>query len=89
MNTGFYHKKSQADLKSLKANSDPKLTFRTETLKIMVNNCRGWFSKRESLETIVASESVDVIVLCETFTAGKRHPQMRGFITYFKVPLSF
>ena len=77
------HAKSKAD--PLKENdNDPKLTFRTENLKILVNNIRGWYGKRESLETITASESLDIIILCETFTTGKRYPEMKGYVTYFR-----
>ena len=84
LNKGFCHKKSQADLKAEKIMTDPKLSFRTENLRIMVNNCRGYFSKRESIETIAASESLDIIVLCETFTSGKRYPELQGYTTYFR-----
>ena len=84
LNKGFFHKKSKADLKAENDNADPKLNFRKEMLRVMLNNCRGWFGKRESIQTIVASESIDLLVLCETLTSGKRYPELQGFTTYFR-----
>ena len=84
LNKRVCHIKSKADLKSKDNQTDPKLIFRKVKLRILSNNIRGWFGKKESLEAILASESIDIVTLCETFTTGSRYPEVRGFTTYYR-----
>ena len=74
------HIKSKNDKKQ-----ETNLTdFRPRKLKLLLNNIRGWFSKRESLEAILAKNKVDICALCETFTVGNRFPELPGFVTYYR-----
>ena len=84
LDKSFCHKIDKDHPSQKESINDPKLNFRTVNLRIMSSNLRGWYGKKEALETISASESLDVIALCETFTTGKRHPVQQGFVTYYR-----
>ena len=78
------HKKTRKELReSIKANTNPD-DFRTVDLRVMVANIRGFFSKRESLQAILAREKIDVICLSETLMTGNRFPEIQGYTSYFR-----
>ena len=83
LNRGFFHQKPKAALNKI-APTDPSYNFRTENLRVMTTNIRGWFGKRESFEAILARENIDLVTICETFTSGKRFPEVKGFVSYFR-----
>ena len=85
LNKAFCHAKTDTPAECDTNNpSNPRNIFRNEDLKVILSNIRGWWGKREALDAIIASESCDIIALCETFTSGKRHPSVKGFTTYFR-----
>ena len=78
------HMKTKKELgEEIKSKVNPN-DFRTEELRVMVTNVRGFFSKKESLEAILAREKIDVACICETFMSGNRFPQLQGFSTFFR-----
>ena len=84
LDTGMYHAKSNAELKAEKATKGNLCDFRTETLKILVNNIRGFHSKRESVAAIMAREEIDIACFCETLFTGSRFPEITGYNTFFR-----
>ena len=78
------HVKTNHELKVEKRQNHDYSNFRNENLRILLNNVRGFFSKRESFEAILAREEVDIACVCETFMSGTSYPELPGFVTYFR-----
>ena len=76
------HKKSKADYRN-DENSN-LYDFRSRKIKILLNNVRGFYSKRESFESILCRNKIDVAMITETFTTASRFPQLDGYTTYFR-----
>ena len=85
LETKVCHIKTKTELRA-EALSNPNnmSDFRTETLRILTNNIRGFYSKRETLEAILVRENIDIVCLSETLMAGNRFPEIKGFSTYFR-----
>ena len=78
------HKKTQRELKEEKLDKNNLCDFRKVGLKILVNNVRGYVSKRESFQAILAREEIDIACICETFMSGTKFPEIVGYTTYFR-----
>ena len=83
------HIKTKTELRDeIESNPNNLSDFRKETLRILTNNIRGFYSKRETLEAILVREKIDIVALSETFMAGSRFPEVNGFHTYFRNRIS-
>ena len=58
--------------------------FRKKSLRVLNSNCRGWWSKHETVEAILNNNEINVACLTETHTQGSRFPQVKGYRTFFR-----
>ena len=79
-----HHMKSRAELKAEQLSNDKLCDFRNVRLRILVNNVRGFYSKRESFQAILAREDIDIACICETFMTGTKFPELPGYISFFR-----
>ena len=78
------HKKSKDELKKEKDNNINLDDFRTKRLRILTNNTRGFYSKKESIQSILYENKIDVALFVETFFTASKHPQLPGYVTYYR-----
>lgn len=55
-----------------------------EELKVLVNNCRGFLSKNESIQGIINELGSSIIFLTETHCLNKDRPRIPGFRTFMR-----
>ena len=78
------HKKSKDELRKEAENTNNLNDFRPKKLRILVNNVRGWYSKKESFQSILCKNKIDVAMIVETFMTASRYPELPGYVTYYR-----